>query len=139
MRRSNKGGASRRTRLGRVRLTIAEGAVAEPDLYDISHNNEILNWDDVAEIPIVHKVNEGTALDTKFRERIDRISQRTEIFGGYTVLIISASSIRKQIETYVRKIEKFWRDGAFTQLDVEPWAIYPRPVNVDEVEEAQAV
>lgn len=119
--------------------------MAGPDLFDISHHNTVLDWDDVDALPVVHKVNEGTKIDDEFATRMPVIERRTEIFGGYTVLIVSASSIRKQIETYAHKMEPFWRDGAFTQLDVEPWykqdgtPAYKRWPNVDEIEEAQAV
>jgi hypothetical protein len=109
------------------------------DLLDISHHNEILSWADVPHIPIVHKVNEGTAIDRRIRSRMPVIESRTEIFGGYTVLIVSQSTIRQQIEQYASIMNQYWRDGAFTQLDVEPWARYPRPVNSDEIDEAIAV
>lgn len=110
-----------------------------PDLYDISHHNTISDWGKVDQVPIVHKVNEGKAIDTKWVGRAPIIAGRSEIFGGYTVLIVSSSTIRQQIEMYARHIEPHWRDGAFTQLDVEPWEQYPRPVNCDEICEAAAV
>ncbi len=119
--------------------------MAGADLYDISHHNTVLDWDQVDDVPVVHKVNEGTKVDSQFDARMPIIEQRTEIFGGYTVLIVSRSTIRKQIETYAAKMEPFWRDGAFTQLDVEPWfgadgrPLYERWPGVDEIEEAQAV
>lgn len=109
------------------------------DLLDISHHNPITSWDDVPDIPIVHKVNEGTAIDRRVRERLPIIAARHELFGGYTVLIVSRSSIRKQIETYASIMEPFWRDGAITQLDIEPWEGYSRPVSTDEIMEAGAV
>ena len=34
-------------------------------------------------------------------------------------------------------MEPFWGEGAFTQLDVEPWKQYDRPVNADEIDEAR--
>lgn len=110
-----------------------------PDLFDISRHQRTIDWAKVGPVPIVHKVNEGRTVDPRVRERLPIISTRTELFGGYTVLIVSASTIRQQVETYVREIERYWRPGAFTQLDVEPWAQYDRPINVDELEEAQAV
>lgn len=106
------------------------------DLYDISHHQTITTWDAVPVTPIVHKVNEGTAVDTKVRQRLPRIADRTELFGGYTVLIVSRSTIRQQLETYAQVIGPYWRDGAFTQLDIEPWDRYPRPVTTDEIIEA---
>ena len=64
------------------------------------------------------------------------MEQRHERFGGYTVLIVSASSIRKQLDIYHQHMAPFWRAGACTQLDVEPWAQYNRPVNAEEVVDA---
>lgn len=110
-----------------------------PDLLDISHHQRDIDWQRAPLLPIVHKVNEGRAVDRKIVERLPIIAGRTEIFGGYTVLIVSSSTIRQQIEQYARIIEPHWRPGAFTQLDVEPWAGYPRAVNHDEIAEAQAV
>lgn len=109
------------------------------DLIDISHHNSITGWDQVPTVPIVHKVNEGTAIDRQVRARLPRIAERTEVFGGYTVLIVSASSIRRQLEIYADVMEPYWRDGAFTQLDIEPWDRYPRPVSTEEIVEAGAV
>lgn len=116
-----------------------------PDMFDISHHNVVLDWDAVDPVPVVHKVNEGTAIDRQFAERMPIIADRHEIFGGFTVLIVSASTIRQQVETYASKMLPFWRDGAFTQLDVEPWfnedgtPKYERPVNAEEIELAQQV
>lgn len=106
------------------------------DLYDISRHQVTVDWSKVDPVPIVHKVNEGRAVDGRWRERAPIIAGRHRIFGGYTVLIVSASTIRQQIEYYAREVEPVWRDGAFTQLDVEPWASYSRPVNADEILEA---
>lgn len=110
------------------------------DLIDISHHNTITNWDMVPDVPIVHKVNEGRAVDKQFHNRIPIIEDRTAIFGGYTVLIVSQSTIREQVERYADEIGMWWRTGAFTQLDVEPWPErYPRPVNAEEILEAAEV
>jgi hypothetical protein len=111
-----------------------------PDLLDISRYQVTIDWPKVPDVPIVHKVNEGKAIDPTWVGRAPLISGRHRIFGGYTVLIVSASTIRQQIEMYARHIEPWWRDGAFTQLDVEPWpGRYPRPVNAAEIAEAAAV
>ena len=111
-----------------------------PDLYDISRYQASIDWKLVPDVPIVHKVNEGKAIDPTFVGRAPIISSRHRIWGGYTVLIVSASTIRQQIEMYARHVEPWWRDGACTQLDVEPWlGRYPRPVNCDEILEAAAV
>lgn len=109
------------------------------DLIDISHHQNITRWSDVPTVPIVHKVNEGTFVDPRFKTRMPRIAERTEIFGGYTVLIASKSSIAEQLEHYATLMAPFWRDGAFTQLDVEPWHQYSRPVSADEVLEALTI
>lgn len=106
------------------------------DLIDISHHQNITKWADVPKVPIVHKVNEGTFVDYRFESRMKTISTRTEIFGGYTVLIRSRSSIRQQIEKYYQLMYPFWRDGAFTQMDVEPWPGYSETVDADDVVEA---
>lgn len=111
-----------------------------PDLLDISRYQATIDWTQVPDVPIVHKVNEGKAIDRRWAERAPIISNRHLMFGGYTVLIVSASTIRQQIETYAEAVDPCWRDGACTQLDIEPWAgRYPRPVNVDEILEAAAV
>ena len=109
------------------------------DLLDISRHQVTIDWPKVPDVPIVHKVNEGRAIDPTWVGRAPIISGRHRIFGGYTVLIVSASTIRQQIEMYARHIEPWWRDGAFTQLDVEPWTSYSRPVNADEILEAAAI
>jgi GH25 family lysozyme M1 (1,4-beta-N-acetylmuramidase) len=114
--------------------------VSTPDLLDISRYQTTIDWGKVPDLPIVHKVNEGLAIDRTWADRARIISNRHLIFGGYTVLVVSKSTIRQQIETYARAIEKVWRDGAFTQLDIEPWpGRYTRPVNCAEILEAAAV
>ena len=110
-----------------------------PDVFDISHHNTITDWSKVEDVPIVHKVNEGTAIDRKVIERLPIIADRHEQFGGYTVLIVSGSSIRKQMEIYERVMGRHWRAGAMTQLDVEPWERYARPVNAEEIVEAHDI
>lgn len=111
-----------------------------PDLLDISRYQVTIDWRLVPDVPIVHKVNEGKAIDAAFVGRAPIISGRHRMWGGYTVLIVSASTIRQQVEMYARHVEPWWRDGAFTQLDVEPWpGRYLRPVNADEIAEAAAV
>jgi hypothetical protein len=109
------------------------------DLLDISHHNTITDWDLVPDVPIVHKVNEGNAVDRQVLNRMPIIESRTTIFGGYTVLIVSGSSIRQQVERYADIMEPFWRPGAFTQLDIEPWERYERPVSTEEIIEAGEV
>ena len=116
------------------------------DLFDLSHHNgtaggeDIIDWDLFPTAPVVHKVNEGTFVDPVVSDRLPIISQRMLMFGGYTVLIVSRSTIREQIERYVDVIGPYWRPGAITQLDVEPWPnAYPRPVEVDEIVEAHDV
>ena len=113
--------------------------MATVDVFDISHHNTIESWAEVDDVPIVHKVNEGTAVDRKVIGRMPTIAGRHEQFGGYTVLIKSASSIRKQLEIYERVMGPHWRAGAMTQLDVEPWERYSRPVNADEIIEAHSI
>lgn len=110
-----------------------------PDLLDISRHQVTIDWAQVPDVPIVHKVNEGRAVDRTWAERAPIIAGRHLIFGGYTVLIVSSSTIRQQIEIYARTVEPVWRDGAFTQLDIEPWTAYQRPVNCDEILEAAAI
>lgn len=111
-----------------------------PDLLDISRYQATIDWAQVPDVPIVHKVNEGKAIDRRWSERAPIISNRHLMFGGYTVLIVAASTIRQQIETYAEAVDPWWRDGACTQLDIEPWpGRYPRPVNVEEILEAADV
>lgn len=110
------------------------------DGIDISHHNTVTDWSQVPDFRFaIHKINEGTAIDRRWAERMPVMRDKFEMYGGYTVLIYSpgGSSIRKQMETYARLIEPYWGDGAFTQLDVEPWKQYPRPVNADEIDEAR--
>lgn len=107
-----------------------------PDIYDISHHNTVTDWSLVDDVPIVHKVNEGRFTDPRWRDRAPIIAGRHERFGGYTVLIVSASSIREQCERFVELIAPWWRPGACAQLDVEPWEAYDRPPNAGEIVEA---
>lgn len=108
------------------------------DAFDISHHNTITNPSAVPDVMLaVHKVNEGRAVDRRFAERMPWMRDRFPRWGGYTVLIVSTSTIREQVENYVRLMEPFWGDGACSQLDVEPWEGYPRPVSADEVLEAR--
>lgn len=98
------------------------------DLLDISHHNTVTSWADVPAVPIVHKVNEGTSVDTRFAERMPVLEDRGERFGGYTVLISqSRLGIAGQVERYAELMAPFWRVGACTQLDVEPWPRYNPP------------
>lgn len=114
-----------------------------PDVFDISHHNgkgrdgsDIIDWDQVPAVPIVHKVNEGTFVDPLVLDRLPIIADRHERFGGYTVLIVSRSTIAEQVERFVSIMSLYWRAGACTQLDVEPWPQYPRPVDAGEIVEA---
>lgn len=116
------------------------------DLIDISHYQTVTDWALLEGVPIFHKVNEGRAIDTAVRDRLPRLADRP-VFGGYTVLMPEGdgrSSIREQVEIYADVIGPYWRAGAGTQLDVEAWWTaagyrYGRPVNADEVDEANAV
>lgn len=113
-----------------------------PDVFDISHHNgkrdgrDVIDWYHVPDVPIVHKVNEGSWIDPLVERRLPIIADRCERFGGYTVLIVSRSTIAEQVERYVDVIRPYWRPGAVTQLDVEPWDQYDRPVDAGEIVEA---
>jgi len=114
------------------------------DAIDISHHNTLTTagFDALPDSVRMccHKINEGRALDREFARRMPAIAASFEMFGGYTVLLPEGpgrSTIRQQIEIYAGSIERWWRPGALTQLDVELWnGRYERPVSVAEILEA---
>ncbi len=117
----------------------------DPTLIDISRHNTLTGQPVPGHVTgCVHKVNEGTKTDPKFAGRADWINERFRIRGGYTVLFNNRdlpgySTIRRQMEIYVREVTPFWGDGWMTQLDVEPWAQYPHQVTADQIDEARAI
>lgn len=101
------------------------------DLLDISEYQTITKWADVPDVPIVHRViTKEAGVDARFGSRMPVISKRTTIFGGYLVLV-GGNRARIQIDRYVDAMRPFWRDGAFTQIDVEPWPGLPVPSLAD--------
>lgn len=110
------------------------------DLFDISKWNDVTDWAAVPLVPIVHRTSINAEPDPRWPERARQISIRTPIFGGYTVLFAETEghTIAEQMGAHVDAIGPVWRDGAFTQLDIEPWPSrgHDRPINADELDEA---
>ena len=91
------------------------------DLIDISDWQTITRYDSLPEgVPVVHRaVTNVDDLDDRFTARMPRLSARTDLFGAYVVL--APGKVKSQMRRYQTAMTPHWRDGAFTQLDVEPW------------------
>jgi hypothetical protein len=96
----------------------------------------------VPDVPIVHQTNiihgipagSAAAPDPRFHERMPFISTHNKIFGGYVPLV---PDLFGQIELHCEMMQPYWRDGAFSQFDIEPWNDHALP-NISLIRDAVA-